>query len=70
MDTWILVWKVVLVGGLGLFAAMSVWIAVAGWSDVRNLFSAMQEPRSPAAASRGRRGRAPRRASRTSPPRR
>ena len=40
-NTWVLVWQVVLVGGLGLFAVMSVWIAFAGWQDVKNLFAAM-----------------------------
>lgn len=42
METWILVWQVVLIGGLALFAGMSVWITIEGWSDVQKLFSAMQ----------------------------
>ena len=42
METWILIWKVVLIGGLALFAVMSVWITFEGWTDVKKMFSAMQ----------------------------
>ncbi len=53
MDTWILIWQVVLVGGLALFAGMSVWITIEGWTDVKKMFSVMQAP----PARRRRRGR-------------
>ena len=42
METWILIWKIVLIGGLALFAVMSVWITFEGWADVKKMFSAMR----------------------------
>ena len=53
MDTWILIWQVVLVAGLALFAGMSVWITIEGWTDVRKLLEAMA-PR-PVSGRKGRR---------------
>lgn len=53
MDSWILVWQVVLVGGLALFAGMSVWITIEGWQDVKKLFAAMAAP--PVSGRTGRR---------------
>jgi hypothetical protein len=42
MERWMAIWQAVLILGLALFAALSVWIAVAGWSDVRALFRVMR----------------------------
>ena len=43
MDGWILLWKVVLFGGLGLFALLSVWVTIAGIGDIRRMFRALSE---------------------------
>ena len=39
LQAWILLWKVVLIAGLGLFSVMSAWIIVAGFKDVQALYS-------------------------------
>lgn len=38
LSGWTLLWKVVLVGGLGAFAVVSVWVILAGWGDIRALY--------------------------------
>ena len=41
METWRLIWEWTFVVGSVLFAIMSVWVTVAGWSDVKSLFVAL-----------------------------
>ena len=43
MDTWVTIWKVVLYGGLGLFAVLSVWVIVAGVGDIRRMFESLRK---------------------------
>ena len=43
MDAWIDFWRIVLYAGLGLFAAMSLWVIVAGFGDIRKMFAALRE---------------------------
>ena len=38
MAYWAFLWKAVLILGLGVFAAMAVWVTIAGWRDIRELF--------------------------------
>jgi len=45
MDAWIEFWRVVLYVGLGLFSAMSVWVIVAGFGDIKKMFRALEEDR-------------------------
>lgn len=39
MNAWIILWKVVLIFGLGIFAVMAVWVAIAGFGDIKKLFA-------------------------------
>jgi hypothetical protein len=41
-ETWVQFWKVTLYGGLGLFAALSVWVIFAGVGDIRDMFTALR----------------------------
>ena len=43
VDTWILLWKVVLIVGVALFAALAVVVSIGGAVDVRNLFRTLRE---------------------------
>ena len=43
VETWILVWKVVLIGGVVLFAALAVVVTIGGAIDVRDLFRTLRE---------------------------
>lgn len=38
---WQSLWTAVLYGGLGLFAVVSVYVAIAGFWDIRRMFSAL-----------------------------
>jgi hypothetical protein len=41
-EFWVQFWKVTLYGGLGLFAALSVWVIFAGVGDIRDMFRALR----------------------------
>ena len=43
MSGWKILWSVVLFGGLGVFAVMSVWVTIAGWRDIWSLFGAINK---------------------------
>jgi len=43
MNGWMMVWKVVFVVGLTVFAGMAVWVTVAGYGDVKKLFGRMKK---------------------------
>lgn len=40
---WIVLWKIVLIGGIGLFAVLAVVVTVGGLSDVRRLFQSLRQ---------------------------
>jgi len=43
MKYWIILWQVVLVGGLLLFGAMAVWVTIGGFFDIKKLFRRIAE---------------------------
>ena len=45
LQHWILLWKIVLVGGVSLFGAMAVWVTIGGYFDIKRLFARMAEAR-------------------------
>ena len=45
LDFWILLWKIVLIAGCGLFGTMAVWVTIGGFYDIKRLFAQMAEAR-------------------------
>jgi hypothetical protein len=45
LEHWILLWKIVLVGGVSLFGAMAVWVTIGGFYDIKRLFAQLAEAR-------------------------
>ena len=45
LQSWITLWKVLLVGGVSLFGAMAVWVTIGGYYDIKRLFARMAEER-------------------------
>jgi len=45
LEFWILLWKIVLIGGLILFGSMAVWVTIAGFYDIKRLFKRLAENR-------------------------
>jgi hypothetical protein len=45
MNGWMIVWKAVFVIGLTLFAGLAVWVTVAGYADIKKLFSKLEKER-------------------------
>lgn len=43
LEFWILLWKAVLIGGVGLFAALAVVVTIGGALDIRRLFQTLRE---------------------------
>ncbi|MFH1918306.1 MAG: hypothetical protein ABIP48_00250 [Planctomycetota bacterium] len=43
LDFWIVLWKIVLIGGLILFGSMAVWVTIGGYYDIKRLFKRMAE---------------------------
>jgi hypothetical protein len=43
LEFWILLWKVVLIVGLGLFATLAVVVTVGGARDVRRLLATLRD---------------------------
>jgi len=43
LEFWILLWKIVLIGGVGLFAALAVVVTIGGAMDIRKLFRTLRE---------------------------
>lgn len=37
-EFWVSFWKIVLYTGIGMFAALSVWVIFAGVGDIRRMF--------------------------------
>ena len=42
METWAFLWKGFLILGVGAFAVVSVWVAIAGLSDIRRMFEELR----------------------------
>lgn len=42
METWALIWKIMFILVLIVFAGMSVWITVGGWRDIRRLLEKLR----------------------------
>ncbi len=42
LDFWILLWKVVLIGGIGLFAALAVVVSIGGARDIVKLLNSLK----------------------------
>jgi hypothetical protein len=45
MNAWMLLWKVVLVAGLAVFAGIAVWVTIAGVGDIKRLLRKIREAR-------------------------
>jgi len=43
LEFWITLWKIVLIGGVGLFAALAIVVTIGGALDVRQLFRTLRE---------------------------
>lgn len=43
MGDWVLFWKIVLYGALGLFTVMSVWVIIFGYRDIQKMFASLRE---------------------------
>ena len=43
LQFWIVLWKIVLVGGLILFGTMAVWVTIGGAFDIKRLFQRIAE---------------------------
>ena len=43
LEFWIVLWKVVLIGGLILFGSMAVWVTIGGVFDIKRLFQRIAE---------------------------
>ena len=43
MGFWITLWKIVLIGGMGLFAVMAVWVTIGGFGDIKKLFERIRQ---------------------------
>ena len=43
LEFWILLWKAVLIGGVGLFAALAVVVTIGGAVDIGRLFKTLRE---------------------------
>jgi len=42
LEFWITLWKIVLIGGVGLFAALAIVVTIGGALDVRQLFRTLR----------------------------
>jgi len=43
MTFWILLWKILFVAAIAVFAGMSVWVTIGGWQDIKTLFARLEE---------------------------
>ena len=50
LEYWILLWKIVLIGGVGLFTALAVVVTIGGALDIRRLFKTLREEHARATA--------------------
>ena len=47
LETWALIWKIMFILVLAVFAGMSVWITVGGWPDIKRLLEKLREKDEP-----------------------
>ncbi|MDY0165321.1 MAG: hypothetical protein RBS80_02195 [Thermoguttaceae bacterium] len=50
LEYWILLWKGVLIGGIGLFAALAIVVTIGGALDIGRLFKTLREEHARATA--------------------
>ena len=43
LQFWVVLWKILLVGGLIVFGAMAVWVTIGGFLDIKRLFKRIAE---------------------------
>jgi hypothetical protein len=43
---WILLWKMLLIVGLLLFAVMAIWVTIGGYGDIKKLFEKIRQSHS------------------------
>ena len=43
MSFWILLWQMLLIAGLVLFAGMAVWVTIGGFRDIKRLFEKIRQ---------------------------
>ena len=43
IEAWMILWKIVLIGGLALFAALAVLVSIGGFFDVAKLIRRLKE---------------------------
>ena len=43
LENWMLLWKIVLIGGIGLFAVLAILVSIGGFFNVRRLFKTLHE---------------------------
>ena len=41
MTFWVPLWKYVFLAGVSSFAVLSLWVAIAGWGDIKRMFRAL-----------------------------
>ncbi len=56
IEFWICLWKIVLIGGVGLFVALAVVVTIGGAFDVRRLFRTLREQHAKETAAEDREG--------------
>ena len=56
IEFWICLWKIVLIGGVGLFVALAVVVTIGGAYDVRKLFRTLREEHAKETAAEDREG--------------
>ena len=43
MEFWITLWKITLIGGIGAFAILAVWVSIGGYFDIKKMFKKINE---------------------------
>jgi len=43
IDAWMILWKIVLIGGVGLFALLAIVVTIGGFFDVTKLLKKLRE---------------------------
>jgi hypothetical protein len=50
MSGWMMLWKIVFIAGVSIFAGMAVWVTIGGVFDIKRLFKRIQEEHAEQAA--------------------
>ena len=43
MEFWIVLWKVLIIGGFTMCGLVTVWVTIAGWIDIKHLLKSIKE---------------------------